>query len=190
MEPATLGWVLGLAGVFLLAVAMLAPDPLQAAALTRESGGKPSALRSAKALIFQRAQLALGFLFLLLAVALGLAQHVEGDAARMRSATVSIGAVLVATLVLEVGLWWWAKRLLKRHVDTWIERQGARLEIDPVLAREIGDLFGVEQRENDTIESYAERVRKAAGLGPAPKGPRAQVPLKLALAPESDFDEE
>ena len=181
-------WMCALTGVFLLAVAFLARDPFDG--LGANLGGERSALRAAKGAIFKRAQLALGFLFLLCALGMGLAAHLNAAPEHGRSATFWIGAVLVTALVGELALWWWAKQLLKRHVERWTERAGGRLDTDAALAREIGDLFGVEQREDDTVEAYVARVRKAAGLPSVERISQSKISMKAALATESEFEED
>ncbi len=181
-------WMCALSGVFLLAVAFLARAPF--AGLSSSVGGERNALRAAKGAIFGRAQMALGFLFLLCAVGMGLAAHLDSSPEHARSATFWVGAVLITVLIGELGLWWWARRLLKRHVESWIQRAGGRLDTDAALAREIGDLFGVEQREDDTVEAYVARVRKAAGLPNVERIQPTKISMKAALATESEFEED
>ena len=38
------------------------------------------------------------------------------------------------------------------------------LESDGAIAREIGELFGVESKEDDTVEEFVLRLRQKAGL--------------------------
>jgi hypothetical protein len=130
--------------------------------------------------------------FVLAGIGLGLAEHLRAAPDGARSATVWIGALVLAALFLELVLWWWSRRLLKQQVDRWLSQAGARLENDAALAREVGELFGVASRENDTVQSYAARVRAAAGLPspPAPRGRQAEVSLEEALAAQRDLEEE
>jgi hypothetical protein len=53
------------------------------------------------------------------------------------------------------------------------------LYADPELARELGELWDVDSSPDDTLESYAERVRGAIGLPNASRrsyGPQAGPP--------------
>lgn len=57
-----------------------------------------------------------------------------------------------------------ADQLLRRYLREQLRRNPIELEEHVPLAREIGDLFGVESRAEDTLESYCARLRSVLGL--------------------------
>jgi hypothetical protein len=56
-----------------------------------------------------------------------------------------------------------------------------------ILARELGELFGVHSHESDTVQSYLERVHAAIGLGASVGATRRRA---AEAPPESETDDE
>ena len=60
----------------------------------------------------------------------------------------------------------WAFR---RYVREYFQDQPPSLLGDPAMAREVGELFGIEPESEDTVESYVARVRRKVGVGVRPE---------------------
>lgn len=61
-----------------------------------------------------------------------------------------------------------ANRLLRRYLREQLRRKPIVFEDHVALTREIGQLFGVESRAEDTLESYCARLRAALGIQEPP----------------------
>ena len=178
------GLVLAIAGCFLLANAILLREPRE---LIQERFGRREArLGSIRGYMFHRVQVSLGFLLLLLGFGLQLLGHVVG-----RSPAAEIGAsgsfpihwvgfTIALVVALEVLGWWISRALFQRYVRESLLGRESLLESDSRLAREIGELFGIALEPDDTVQSYAARVRKRVDL---PRKAKAPTP------PGADLDE-
>lgn len=176
-----LGLVLTLVGGFLLANTVFLRSPRD---LVREHFGGPGRrLVSIRGLIFQRLQVHLGLVFLLAGVALQLYGHYAGPAdegAPRAFPTAWVGGIAVAVIALELGGWWLSHALFLRSVREHFGEFPPALEADLALARELGDLFGIESDGEDSVQSYLSRIRRRLGLtvepGPAARRPRLEPP--------------
>jgi hypothetical protein len=90
--------------------------------------------------------------------------RLEPEALPGGSAMLWAGLVLVATGVLEVAGWLWSAHSLRVHVREVLRESPPDFETDPTLAREIGELFGVDSRADETVQSYAARLRQSLGI--------------------------
>lgn len=172
-----LGIVLCVVGSFLLGNAILFRPPRS---LVEELFGKPQVrLRAIREYVFHRAQVGVGFTFLLAGFALQLlGRYRPGPAASAPEfPAVWIGSILVLTLVLLALGWISASRSFRRHVRAHLVRHPPDFEADLALAREVGELFGVESREDDTVQSYLERLHRALELPPPVRGRKRESPL-------------
>jgi hypothetical protein len=178
----SLGLVLCLLGCFLLGNGVLLRDPRSLLAQRLARAIPP--LRTLRELVFQRVQTGLGLLLL----SGGFALQLVGRATPDREApdlpgsiALWVGALVVAGIVLEVVGWWWSLFSFRRQVCRFLRADPPDLSTDMILARELGELFGVNSHESDTVQSYLERVHAAIGL-------RAPVPAsrrRAAAAPLS-----
>ena len=153
-----IGLVLSTMGAFLLENAILLRHPrtLVESYFRRSAGGPGVRLGAIREYVFQRAQIAVGFTYLV------------GGFGIQLPAT-SVGAILVFTLAFLAGAWWWSRHSFRRHVRAHLRREPPDFEADLRLAREVGELFGVESEKDDTVQSYLERLHAALEL-PLPDG--------------------
>jgi hypothetical protein len=167
-----LGLVLVLVGAFLLANSVLFQHPR---ALVAEHFGRARArLVSIRGLVFLRLQVHLGLFFALVGFALQIYGHYGrgGSAGAARGfPTPWVGALVGAVLALELGGWWLSHALFLRHVRAHFRAHPPALESDLALARELGELFGIDSDGNDSVQSYLLRIRRRIGLPESPRAP-------------------
>ena len=184
----SLGLVLSILGCFLLANGVLLRDPRSLLAQRLARATPP--LRTLRELVFQRVQTGLGLLSLSGGFALQLVGRVlpEREGPDLPgSIALWVGVIVVVGLALEVLGWWWSLFSFRRQVGRFLRADPPDLAGDMILARELGELYGVRSHETDTVQSYLERVHAAIGL-PAPRS----VPRRRAepARPASAFDVE
>lgn len=175
---ASLGLVSSIVGCFMIANSILFEHPRRL--VERYFGGREaSRLRSVREYIFNRVQTNLGFAFLLGGFALqlvgryGLAS-LEG---RVPLSVTAVAVIVVAALVLLFSGWWWSVWAFRRYVRDFFTENPPNLEGDPAMARELGELYGIESYGDDTVEDYVARLRETARL---PAGPRTRSRSVLA----------
>jgi hypothetical protein len=169
-EPdwASLGLVSAIVGCFLIANAILFEHPRR---LVRQYFGRQTGrLRSVREYVYNRVQTTLGFTFLLGGFGLQLIGRTAAPEAAVAGgpplSMVWVGIlVLVAVSLLFTG-WWWSLWAFRRYVREYFLETTPTLDGDPAMVRELGELFGVESRTNDTVESYTNRLRERVGLEP------------------------
>jgi hypothetical protein len=173
----SLGLVLALVGCFLLANGILFRSPRSLVA--ERLGRVPQHLRHLREFVFHRVQMGLGFLFLVLGFAAQLYGRSAGPRAEpggdASSPVLWIGLVVVLAVVLELAGWFWSVHSLRGHVRAVLRENPPDFETDPNLAREIGELFGIDSGADETVQSYAARLRSGLGLAGASRGPRARA---------------
>lgn len=178
------GLVLAIVGSFLLANSILFRHPREL--LSERFGKRTQDLHSIREYIFHRVQVNLGFGFLLAGFLLQLYGHyrpVPPDA-DTGLAIVWIGIVVLLGGVLLLAGWWWSLLAFRRYVVEYLREHSVDLGVDVRLAREIGELFGVESLPDETVQSYLARLSRRLGPDLAPSGSRALRPL--AAAPEDE----
>ena len=176
-----IGLVLSVVGAVLLGNAILLRHPRS---LVEESfrgkHGRAPRLGAIREYVFQRAQVAVGFTYVVGGFALQLLGRYRTPAAPTAEPEFPaawVGAILAATVALLALAWWWARHSFRRHVRAHLRREPPDFEGDLRLAREVGDLFGVESVNDDTVQSYLERLHRALELPvPERRAPR-QIPL-------------
>jgi preprotein translocase subunit SecG len=160
-----LGLVLILIGAFLLANSILLRHPRTLVA--EHFGGARGKLSSIRGILFHRLQVHLGFLFVLVGLALSIYGHygASGKEPDPRVFPVPwVGAIVVAVICLELGGWWLSHALFLRYVREHFRAYPPALETDLALARELGELFGIQGEGNDSVQSYLARIRRRIGL--------------------------
>lgn len=144
---------------------------------------RPSRFGALREALFLRAQLVVGFTWL----ALGFALQLLG---RFHSASEPVfpvgwtGVVVVATLILLAIAWGWSLRATRELVRDALKERGVELDEEPALARDLGDLFGVEPSPEDTVETFSARLEAAIGIVRKPRAQRGAHPSLF------DLDEE
>ncbi len=183
----TLGYVLAIVGCVLLANGVLFRNPR--ALVAERLGRGPQPLRRIRDFVFHRVQVSLGFLYLVAAFASLLYGRLAPAALPGGSAMLWAGLVLVATVALEVAGWLWSAHSLRVHVREVLRETPPDFETDPSLAREIGELFGVESRADETVQSYAARLRQSLGIATGAR-PAAGVRAERMSRGVSGFGDE
>jgi hypothetical protein len=189
-----IGIVLQIVGCFLLANGILFRNP--STMVAERLGRAPQQLRRIRAFVFHRVQMTLGFLFLVVGLGAQLYGHAQPPApGEEGSPALWIGAIVVLAVVLEVGGWWWSLYALRGHVRRFLRENPPDFETDMNLAREIGELMGIETHGDDTVQLYLARLRTSLGLPSGSRnGTKARSEERRAYVPpaeESDpgFDE-
>lgn len=159
----SLGMVTSIVGAFLIANATLLEHPRRLVA--RYFGRRSGRLMSVREYVYNRVQTSLGFTFLLLGFGMQLYGHVlslpeEEGPLKMGW----VGLVVVLAVLLLFSAWWWSLWAFRRYVREYYLEHPIPLESDGAIAREIGELFGVESKEDDTVEEFVLRLRQKAGL--------------------------
>ncbi|MCP3917944.1 MAG: hypothetical protein GY711_20550 [bacterium] len=180
-EPdwSSLGIVSAIVGAFLIANATLFEHPRR---LVARYFGKTHRLQSVREYVYNRVQTTLGFAFLLGGFGLQLVGHyAHVPEGQNPLPTAWVGLIVVIAVGLLGSAWWWSLWAFRRYVREYFNQNPRDLENDPVCAREIGELFGIESFDDDTVETYAARLRKRAGL------PRQTGPARESL-PDDGFE--
>jgi hypothetical protein len=183
------GLLFSILGCFLLASALLLRTPREL--LDQHLGAGQRPLISIRSFLFHRVQVSIGFLVLLLGFNLQLLGHIRPVPESARHFPLGwVGAIAALLLLLEVLAWWYARRQFQSTVRSYILEHDLELETDTKLAREVGELFGVALRPEDTVRQYAQRVRERAGLpGHLPRQGR-RVDPQAAGSQARGFDDE
>jgi hypothetical protein len=182
---AGLGLALAIVGCFLLATAILSRSPRDLIE-ERLGGGRP-ALRTIREPIAGRAQLLLGFVFLMAGFGLQLYARYRAPLGAQADAAGSgafpafwIGLLVVCAALCSLLGWWWSAVSFRRHLAAYLREHPPDFETDTRLAREVGELFGVTSQPEDTVETYVARLRERTGLAarPAPSAARLDPGLE------------
>ncbi len=183
-----IGLLLALAGGFLLANVVLFRHPR--ALVADYLGEAPRRLSTIREHLFRRVQLTLGFVLLLFGFAFQLFGHFreveQSSGGRASVPWLAAGIVLSALIVLELALWLLSRALYRRTLREHFLENPPDLESDLALARELGELYGVESREGDSVQSFLLRIRQRIGL---PSSPRLRRPGRIPLL-EVEVEEE
>jgi hypothetical protein len=180
-----LGLALAILGLFLVANAILLRS--SRSLIEERFGGRRPRLRSIREIVFQRAQLTLGFAFLIAGFGgelYGVLNPPPPDRAPA-STSLWIGLVVFLGVASELGAWWFSLQTFRAQLKRWFRAHPPEFETDLALAREVGEVFGVESRGEDTVETYCARVRSALEL-PA----RAATPRTSGRDFDRDDDDE
>lgn len=178
------GLVLLLGGTFLLGNALLFRHPRDLVA--ERFGARGAPLVAIREHIFQRLQVGIGFLYLLAGFALELLARLRPPLADPTPSfpVFWVAVVALGTVVLLAVGWAWTTQAFRRYVRERLSAAPGELEADPALTKEVGELFGVEASPEDSVASYAERVRRATGLAPlARTGPRETTARRVDSDP-------
>ena len=159
----SLGLVAAMVGAFLIANATLLEHPRRLVA--RYFGRSSGRLQSVREYVYNRVQTTLGFGFLLLGFGMQLVGHSQPAPAGAAPLNMAwVGMMVVLAVVALFTAWWWSLWAFRRYVREYFQANPISLEREGNVAREIGELFGVDSREDDTVEAYVARLRQRAGL--------------------------
>ena len=196
-ERQIIAWLCILVGAYFLAKATVGKrDKNQMRALLGLSTDKVKGFRN---FFVQRLERIVGFLFVLIGVAIHIyvvireAQQAKGvndpQEALADISTylaIGIGVMLVITVLMHWICSYFARKIFLDLLGYLMVRQRYELVHDPQLMKQIGEMLGVERTDEDTVETYTERLEAALKLDAI----RAQL-LKRGKLPDYDtFDRE
>ena len=187
-----IGLVFSVVGAFLLGNAILLRNPraLVEEHFRRRREGPTRRLGAIREHVFQRAQIAVGFTYLVGGFALQLLGRYRPALPRDGVPEVPaawVGVIVASTIAFLAAAWLWARHAFRRHVRAHLRSAPPDFEGDLPLAREVGELFGVGSEKDDTVQSYLERLHAAIGI-PAPER-RSLRPIPLPRLEELEVEE-
>ncbi|MDG1499774.1 MAG: hypothetical protein P8N31_06250 [Planctomycetota bacterium] len=171
-----LGLACAILGCFLVANAILFRHPRR---LVREFFGtvRPR-LHSIRDYIFHRSQTHLGFFYLMLGFGLQLYGRLTPAQASASSQpalpVIWVGILILSAAVLEGLSWWWSRRLFRRYVRAQLAFKPHDFDGDMATAVEVGELFDVEARPEDTVQTYMVRLLQTVGVPPQARSDRGR----------------
>lgn len=158
------GLACAILGCFLVANAILFRHPRN---LVREFFGTAMPrLHSIRDYIFHRSQTHLGFFYLMLGFGLMLYGRLSPIpmGATPTLPPEWVGILVISAALLEGLSWWWSRRAFRRYVRAQLVAQHHDFGGDMRTAVEVGELFDVEARPEDTVQTYMLRLREAVGV--------------------------
>jgi hypothetical protein len=167
-----LAWCLILLGAFFLAKSVVSKGKRWT---MRDLLGVPTErLKAYRHVVAQRLEAWFGFLFVLSGVGIHLyillrryrdtkdVRHAYQDVLLYVGGTVA--AMVVVAIVLHLVCKWVSRRSFVDLVSRLVVRHDVRIEDDQDLLKELGEILGVPHEDDDTVESYTERVERALRL--------------------------
>lgn len=174
------GLCLQILGAFFLAKSVLWKAPRY---FMRDLIGLPlERYRAFRHYLAGRIEAILGFLFLSVGAGFQMAGEVQGAGeSAARGLLFWIAASLVAIAAIATVLYFVVRRMAKRvFLETFVEQVKRRhwpFQEDPELLRELGEMLDLPRGEDDTVDTYQEKVRDRLGLPPRRPGPRRRRDL-------------
>jgi hypothetical protein len=169
---AIFGTCLVILGAFFLMLAITVKSPRT---IMREIlGVRVDRLKTFRYFITQRLEATLGFLFILLGSLLQLSATLRAS----ETPHLAVWVVLTLVTMAVVGVLTYrfchvlAKWIFIRLFRTYAERYRIPIHRDESLLKELGDILEIPRDEDETIETFAEKIRKRLGLDYQPR-PRA-----------------
>ena len=120
--------------------------------------------------IRQKLEVVMGFVFFFIGLSLQI--YLEADAlgrGKLGEPVVVIFGTVFAILAIAVVLHrvtrFFSGKIFVENVRYLVERHGYPLAKDHSLVRELGEILRISRTDDDTLESYSERVREKMKLG-------------------------
>ena len=167
-----LAWCLILVGTFFLAKAIITKG--QKWAMKELLGLPVDKLKAFRNLFNQRIEAVFGFALVFLGVVfhLYILLRKSLDAKAPREAYehiaeyvgLAIGAMVLLTIVIHYVCSFVAKKSFVEILAYLVVRYRYHVDDDEELLKELGEILSVEHRDDDTVESYAQRVEDRMGL--------------------------
>ncbi|QDV06881.1 hypothetical protein Poly30_23980 [Planctomycetes bacterium Poly30] len=164
----SLGLVSCIIGAFLIANSTLFEHPRSL--VGRYFGRSMGRLQSVREYVYNRVQTTLGFAFLLAGFGfqlIGRFREVVPEGSGPVEPPLSmawVGVIVASAIILLFSGWWWSVWAFRRYVREYFTDNPRDFMAEPAVAREVGELFGIESSENDTVEDYVKRLVKETGL--------------------------
>lgn len=158
-----LGLVSAIVGAFLIANATLFEHPRRL--VERYFGRQTGRLQSVREYVYNRVQTTLGFTFLLAGFGLQLVGRYQPPVPGDEPLSMAwVGLIVIVAVGLLFSGWWWSLWAFRRYVREFNTLSPLDLEARPDMAREVGELFGIDSWADDTVDAYVARVRAKAKL--------------------------
>jgi hypothetical protein len=159
----SLGLVSCIIGAFLIANSTLFEHPRSLVA--RYFGRSFGRLQSVREYVYNRVQTTLGFAFLLAGFGFQLIGRFRAAPAEELPLSMAwVGVLVASAIAMLFSGWWWSVWAFRRYVREYFTRNPRDFRAEPSVAREIGELFGIESSEDDTVEDYVDRLLRETGL--------------------------
>lgn len=159
----SLGLVSCIVGAFLIANSTLFEHPRSL--VGRYFGRSMGRLQSVREYVYNRVQTTLGFAFLLAGFGFQLiGRFREAPPGEAPLSMAWVGVIVAGAIALLFSGWWWSVWAFRRYVREYFTRNPRDFHAEPAVAREVGDLFGIESGDNDTVEEYVARLIRETGL--------------------------
>lgn len=178
----SLGLVSCIVGAFLIANSTLFEHPRSL--VGRYFGRSTGRLQSVREYVYNRVQTTLGFAFLLAGFGFQLiGRFREAPVGEAPLSMAWVGVIVAVAIALLFSGWWWSVWAFRRYVREYFTANPRDFRADPNVAREVGELFGIESGDDDTVEDYVARLISETGL-PQPGG-RSGLAKTAARPPAS-----
>jgi hypothetical protein len=188
VERQIIAWLLIAMGAFFLARAVVSKR--ERGAMKELLGIRIDKVKRFRDFIIQRLDAVAGFVFVLLGVGTHLyvlvreaqaASHKNDPREALGGILAWLAGALLVALAMAALIHWitttTSRRIFLENLAYLIVRYRFRIEDDPELLLQVGDMLGLTRSEDDTIESYARRVEAALDL----EGARAALIAKGKL---------
>lgn len=175
LERQIIGWLAILLGAFFLARSIAAKR--EKGAMKELLGVQVDKVRIFRDFFQQRLESLVGFSFVLIGVGIHLyilireaqistasndPQKALGDA--LSYLGFAVLAMVAITLAMQWICSWFSRRIFLDLLGYLMVRYDYRLEDDPALLKQIGDILGVKQAAEDTVQTYTERIEEGLRL--------------------------
>ena len=167
-----LAWCLILVGTFFLAKAIITKG--QKWAMKELLGLPVDKLKAFRNHFNQRIEAVFGFALVFLGVVFHLyillrksLEHMPPKEAYGHIAeylVLAVGAMVLLTIVIHYACKFVAKKSFVEILSYLVVRYRYHVDDDEALLKELGEILDVEHRDDDTVESYAQRVEDRMGL--------------------------
>jgi hypothetical protein len=166
---AIVGWCLIILGAFFIALSIVVKSPRT---MMRELlNVKVDRLKTFKYYIARRLEAALGFLFILMGASLQIYSLLADDHAR------NLGVYLVVTVLVMCVLGFFAyrscthlaKTIFVRLFKNYAAKYRFPIHRDEDLMKELGDILAIPRDDDETIETFATKIRDKLDLDYRPR---------------------
>jgi hypothetical protein len=168
-----LGWCLIILGTFFIALAIIVKSPRT---MMRELlNVKVDRLKTFKYYIARRLEAALGFLFVLLGCSLHIYALLAEESASGHAQYLGVALVVTILVMGVLGVLSYrscsflAKTIFVRLFRNYAARYRFPIHRDEDLMKELGDIVGIPRDEDETIETFAKKIRDKLGLDYRPR---------------------
>jgi hypothetical protein len=168
-----IGLCLTIFGLFFIVLAIIVKSPRT---IMRELlGVRVDRLKTFKHFIAQRIEAALGFLFVLLGASLQIYAKLAEESAtgKVRNLGVYLVLTILVMSVAGVLLYRWCAVLARwffiRMFRNYANRHRIPIDRDESLLVELGDILEIPRDEDETIETFAKKIRRRLELDYKPR---------------------